>query len=261
MHGFHDSNGCLPASGWTVAGPGNPAGKYVGWRPLTAPFIEQENLKRLYDTNLNWWDGANITVASVPVATYRCPSAPDRQVTSAVAKSPRPAMSFPNPLGVTDYEAVMGVQPNSVNPHMGGSFYHSGNRFSPMYRNSTVRLTDVGDGTSATILLVECGGRPLVYRNRIAQPGLNNDQGIGWADSEGPFSFDGAAADGSAEGCGTACSTAMNAKNDNEPYSFHATGSNVLFTDGHVAFVKESVALPTFAALCTMNAGEVVTDY
>jgi prepilin-type N-terminal cleavage/methylation domain-containing protein len=39
LHGFHDSNSCLPASGWTIAGPGNPAGKYVGWRPLTAPFI------------------------------------------------------------------------------------------------------------------------------------------------------------------------------------------------------------------------------
>jgi prepilin-type processing-associated H-X9-DG protein len=196
----------------------------------------------------------------VPVNTYRCPSVPDRQVTSAVAKSPRPAMTFPNPLGVTDYEAVMGVQPNSVNPHTGG-IYNSGNRFAPMFRNSTVRLTDVGDGTSTTILLVECGGRPLVYRNRTAQPGLSNDQGIGWADSEGPFSFDGAAANGSAEGCGAACVAVMNAKNDNEPYSFHSTGSNILFTDGHVAFVKESVSLPTFAALCTMNAGEVVTNY
>src|SRR5688500_7786473 len=49
LHGFHDANGAFPASGWTTAGPGNPAGKYVGWRALTLPFIEQENLKRLYD--------------------------------------------------------------------------------------------------------------------------------------------------------------------------------------------------------------------
>jgi prepilin-type N-terminal cleavage/methylation domain-containing protein len=95
LHGFHDSNNVFPASGWTVAGPGNPAGKYVGWRPLTAPYIEQENLKKLYKFDFNWWEDTNPTVAAIPVKTYRCPSAPERSITSAVAKSPRPAMTFP----------------------------------------------------------------------------------------------------------------------------------------------------------------------
>lgn len=54
----------------------------------------------------------------------------------------------------------------------------------------------------------------------------------------------------------------MNKKNDNEPYSFHSGGANFLFADGHVSFVSESVPLVTFAALCTMNAGEVTSgDY
>src|SRR5687767_15287095 len=48
LHGFHDAQGAFPASGWTTAGPGNPAGKFVGWRPLTLPYIEQENLQKLY---------------------------------------------------------------------------------------------------------------------------------------------------------------------------------------------------------------------
>jgi len=264
LHGFHDANTFFPASGWTTVGPGNPAGKYVGWRPLILPYIEQENLKRLYDFNQNWWDGTNPTAAAVPVLTYRCPSAPDRQVLSAVAKPPRPAMTFSNPLAVTDYEAVMGVQPAAVNSHLPAAIYNSTNRFSVMYRNSMTRMTDIGDGTSSTVMVVECGARPLVYRNRSAQPGLNNDQGIAWADSEGPFSFDGATSDGSAEGCGPGggCTTVMNAKNDNEPYSFHSTGANFLFADGHVQFIRESISLATFAALCTMNAGEVISgDY
>jgi prepilin-type processing-associated H-X9-DG protein/prepilin-type N-terminal cleavage/methylation domain-containing protein len=263
LHAFHDSNHSFPASGWTQAGPGNPAGKYVGWRPLTLPYIEQENLKKLYDFNLNWWEGTNPTAAAVPVKTYRCPSAPDREVLSAVAKAPRPAMTFTNPVAPTDYEAVMGVQPTSVNPHLPTALYSSTNRFSVMSRNSTTKFTDVTDGTSNTIVVVECGARPVVYRNRSGQPALTNDQGICWADSEGPFSFDGAAGDGSAEGCGPGggCTAAMNRKNDNEPYSFHSGGGNFLFADGHVAFVKESVPLVSFAALCTMNAGELAGDY
>ena len=80
-------------------------------------------------------------------------------------------------------------------------------------------------------MVVECAARPLVFRNQLANWNLDNDQGIGWADSEGPFSFDGVSADGSAEGCGAAggCSHAMNMRNDNEPYSFHPGGGNFLF--------------------------------
>jgi len=262
LHHFHDAHSVFPASGWTQAGPGNPQGKFVGWRPLTLPYIEQENLQRLYDFSSNWWEGTNPTAAGVPLKVYQCPSVPTRpDVLSAVAKPPRPAVTFPVPLASTDYEAIMGVQPASIDPVL----YNASNRFSVMYRNSRVRMTDVIDGTSSTIMVVECGGRPLVYRVQVAQPGLSNDQGIGWADSEGPFSLDGAKGDGSQEGCTPAagCTFAMNKKNDNEPYSFHSGGGNFLFADGHVQFVPESVSLTTFAALCTAAGGEVVSasDY
>ena len=169
-------------------------------------------------------------------------------------------MTFVNPLGVTDYEAIMGVQPGSINPHMGSEYYNSGNRFSVMSRNSRTKMTTITDGTSSTIMVTECGGRPMVFRNRSQQSALSNDQGIGWADSEGPFSLDGASTDGAREGCGLAsgCTMSMNVRNDNEPYSFHTGGGNFLFADGHVQFVRESISIHTFAALCTRSAGEVI---
>lgn len=263
LHGFHDANGVFPASGWTTVGPGNPAGKYVGWRPLTLPYIEQENLQKLYDFNVNWWEGTNPTAGAVPVKTYQCPSVPQRAtVLSAVAKSPRPAMTFTNPVAPTDYEAILGVQPSSINPHMPNtSFYNSGNRFSVMSRNSRTTMVGITDGTSNTIMVVECGARPLVFRNRSADSSLSNDQGIGWIDSEGPFSLDGALPDGSSEGCGVNCNVALNKKNDNEPYSFHTGGANFLFADGHVQFIRDNIPIVTLAALLTMNAGEVIADY
>ena len=259
LQNFHDTNTVFPASGWRVAGPGNPQGKYVGWRALSLPYVEQGNLQNLYNFNLHWWEGSNLASAHINVPTYLCPSVPGRkEVTSAVANGIRPAMTFPRPLGPTDYEAIMGVQP-VVNPTL---YATAGTNRSAMYRNSAHKITDITDGASGTILIVESAGRPLVYRLGKADPTLNNDQGQGWIDSEGPFSLDGANAAGQAEGCGPAngCTFAMNKKNDNEPYAFHTGGINVVFADGHVTFVKESVSLATLAALCTRAAGEVMTE-
>jgi len=260
LHHFESAHKVFPASGWTKAGPGNPAGKYVGWRPLTLPFIEQVSLNTAYDFQANWWEGTNAVTAAVPVKTYQCPSTPTRpEVLSAVAKPPRPAMTFANPIAPTDYEAILGVQPNSLNPHLDPPLYDSANRFSVMYRNSTTRFGDIRDGTSLTILVVECAARPSVYRGGKAVANLRDDQGIGWADSEGPFSLDGARSDGSAEGCGPAsgCTVAMNGRNDNEPYAFHPGGCDFLFADAHVAFLAETIGLRQLAALCTMSAGEL----
>jgi prepilin-type processing-associated H-X9-DG protein len=164
-------------------------------------------------------------------------------------------MTFPVPLAPTDYEAIMGVQ-NTVNP----ALYHSGNNRSVLFRNSRVKMTDISDGTSSTVMIVECAARPLVYRNRTADPAAANDQGQGWADSEGPFSLDGADSNGFPfEGVAPAANArALNATNFNEPFSFHSGGANFLFADGHVQFIRDSVALAPFAALCTRAAGEVV---
>ncbi len=41
--------------------------------------------------------------------------------------------------------------------------------------------------------------------------------------------------------------------------SAHPSGANILFADGHVSFVKGSIALPTWQALGTRNGGEVVS--
>ncbi len=108
LHNFEGVNKVFPASGWTTVGPGNPAGKYVGWRPLTLPYIEQANTQQLYDFNLHWWEGTNATVAAVPIKAYLCPTVPTRpDVLSAIAHPPRPAMTFANPIAPTDYEAIM----------------------------------------------------------------------------------------------------------------------------------------------------------
>jgi prepilin-type N-terminal cleavage/methylation domain-containing protein/prepilin-type processing-associated H-X9-DG protein len=256
LHNFLDTNQVFPASGWTTAGPGNPAGKFVGWRALSLPYIEQSALQNLYDFRVQWWEGNNLNAAVYQVKIYQCPSVPRRKiVNSAPAKPPRPAMTFPGALAPTDYEVIMGVQ-SVINPTLYAS--DATNR-SVLFRNSTTRLTDVTDGTSTTIVLGECAARPLVYQRRMENPTLQNDQGQGWIDSEGPFSLHGSSEDGTLIGLGPILSPrAMNATNLNEPYSFHTGGANFVFADGHVQFIRESVRLEVFATLCTRAGGEVV---
>jgi prepilin-type N-terminal cleavage/methylation domain-containing protein/prepilin-type processing-associated H-X9-DG protein len=257
LHNFHDANQVFPASGWRQAGPGNPQGKGVGWRALTLPYIEQGNLQGLYTFSLHWWEGPNLAVAHVRVPLYECPSVPRRkEALSAPAIWIRPAMDFPRPLAPTDYEAIMGVQ-NTINP----ALYNTGNNRSVMFRNSTVRMTDVTDGTSGTVMVVECAARPLTFRGRAVDETVANDQGQGWIDSEGPFSLDGSSESGVPfEGVApSATARALNATNFNEPYSFHEGGANMLFADGHIQFMRETIPLAVFAGLCTRAAGEVVT--
>jgi prepilin-type processing-associated H-X9-DG protein len=129
-----------------------------------------------------------------------------------------------------------------------------------MFRNSSIRMTQITDGASHTILVVECAARPLTFRGRVARPDLVNDQGQGWIDSEGPFSIDGSNEDGSLQGQGPALTpVAINATNENEPYSFHAGGANFLFADSHVRFIAETIPLEVFAGFCTRAGGEVFT--
>jgi len=255
LHLFHDANRAFPASGWTTTGPGNPAGKFVGWRPLIFPYLEQIQAHRLYNFSIHWWEETNLTLAAIAFPQFRCPATPEGSpLLSIIAKNPRPALTLALPLGPTDYEAIQGVQPNSIDPF----FYNSTNRFAVMHRNSRTRLSDIADGSSNTICVVECSGRPVVYRLQRPRRDLSNDQGIGWVDSEGAFSLDGASADGSREGCTPAsgCDRPMNVRNDNEPFSFHPTGIQVLYADGRVEFLSQSLDLKVMAALSTRAAGD-----
>ncbi len=256
---FESTEKVFPASGWTQAGPGNPHGKFVGWRTVILPYLEQSNVRDLYRSDLNWWEGTNIAVASIPITTFVCPSTPSvPPVISAIAKSPRPAFTFDPPLARTDYEAIQGIQPSSI----ASPIYNATNRFSVMHRNSRNNIASITDGSSNTIMVAETAGRPTVFRRRVANTNLTNDQGIGWADSESAYSLDGSSSDGMREGCTPAqgCAVAMNARNDNEPYSFHPGGTNFLFADGHVSLLSQEIELSILSALCTRAAGEIQSE-
>jgi len=256
LHNFHSAHRVFPASGWTVPGPSNALGKYISWRAMLLPYIERSTVSSVYQFEKHWWEASNPEIGQLQLPLFQCPSVPQGPpILEAVAKAPRPAMQFSGPLSTCDYEALMGVQ-RSVNLDL---YSTPATNRSVLFRNSQIRMADIRDGSSNTVIIVECAARPTVYRRGRLVNGLRNDQGYGWIDSESGFSLDGASWDGQTQGLGpTLTPRAINATNENEPYSFHQGGANFLFADGHVVFLSEQTPLETVAAFSTRDAGEIV---
>lgn len=261
MHNYSLNNGYFPAAMYSVVAPGNPSGTRHSWRAFTLPFIEQGSLQSLYKFDRHWHAPENFDAVQTQVKTFLCPSVPQRQSVTAVG-----SLTYPSGLGGNDYETTNGVKNGCLNPRYVNDLQSRG----ALYKNVPTRIDDIADGTSQTIMFVECGARPSLFRG--GKPtGLLHTEGYGWADHNGPFSLDGASPDGlvlesssiSASGAITgAAIRPMNATNQNEVYSFHVGGSNVAFCDGSVTFVRESISLAVFAAMVTRayGPGEAIVD-
>jgi prepilin-type N-terminal cleavage/methylation domain-containing protein/prepilin-type processing-associated H-X9-DG protein len=127
-------------------------------------------------------------------------------------------------------------------------------------------IAAITDGTSNTVMVAEGAARPVGYnhartiyvQNGGPVDGVINPVGGGggaWAD---PFSFAhlaGSSADG-IRGNGICL---INCTSNNEIYAFHPGGANVLFADGSVHFLKESVNPLVVVHFITRAGGEIIS--
>ena len=242
LHNHHDTFSAFPP-GVRMTTPRR------SFMPDLLPFIEQQNVP--YDLNRDWDDPANRTAVQTRLAVLLCPSTP--------RGLPYDNFSFPAIGGaVGDYTCTHGV--NHGYCDLAGWPWILPVDWNGILTTRATRLVDVTDGTSSTFLLVEDAGRPLLFRmGHIATGGAGNGC---WADPDYELALDGSdnLLTGPGQGMGTCV---MNCTNDNEVYSFHPGGANMLFADGSVHFLRDSIAAKTFAALTTKATGEVISgsDY
>jgi prepilin-type N-terminal cleavage/methylation domain-containing protein/prepilin-type processing-associated H-X9-DG protein len=134
---------------------------------------------------------------------------------------------------------------------------------------STIRMASITDGTSNTMIVSECAGRPAGYNGfrqiyYYVPDGLYVDGviepvtagGGAWADQ---FTYARlAGAQGRQNGLrGGTCM--VNCTSDDEIYSFHPGGANALFADGSVHFLKDVASVQLIAALVTRAGGEIIS--
>ncbi len=284
-HNYESAYKTLPPSlivelGMPPGGAGQPGFPYPGivhsWVPNLLPYIEQENLYRLYNFRYPWFSSPalvpgtpdNQAVLRSPIPTLLCPAAPGSERT--VSGVFRFGTNFPySNLAVTDYATCSAINPGSITffgypatttqimllsamrPEASGAgLVLIG--FPPMKPNP---VTQIRDGSSNTILICEDAGRPERWvGGRYIANDLNDG---GWGHHENDYGLDGAVSktDPSSPG-----NCVINCHNNNETYSFHSGGANHVFADGSVRFIRETISPRTYAALITARGGSLTPE-
>ena len=248
LHNYHDTLRCFP--------PSNARGH--SWVPFVLRFVEQGNLYDEYHWDVSWDDPLNQPAVNTHLAVVRCPSTPG---------GAERFDQLPNGLtaATSDYSATSGVSSLLVDvglvpatPSLAGVMTASG----------SVRMADVCDGTSHTLMIAEDAGRPEFWTAHGRGPdelslGCGNYsvtggrvRGAGWADPAIAIPMHGFTHDGLS--CPGPC--AINCTNNNETFSFHPGGVSAAFADGGVRFLSETTDIATYAALISRAGGEVIPE-
>jgi prepilin-type processing-associated H-X9-DG protein/prepilin-type N-terminal cleavage/methylation domain-containing protein len=248
LHGYHDSYGSFPHAYDCRALFIDPSRVRDGtrwivtksWATLILPFIEQDNLER---QGYAAYQGRNLPL-------YHCPSDPR---STGVWTS----QQYGND-GLTDYLAVTGT--DTFQPYPSGPSWRDRND-GVLYGSSHIRIDQIGDGTSNTLLLGERPPSPDLYVGWWTWGAI--DASLGVRDTFAVYET-GVKNDAHSQSCirllpekfrpgpGNYCDV-------HHFWSQHPGGANWAFADGSVRFLTYA-NVSAMAALATRAGGEVVTE-
>jgi len=245
-----------------------------------------------YSYEYNDASGGNFTGASPAIGVFICPSTPRTGTRDTAASDPNASpyeQAQPSGYGYMDYAPSVYTDINVQN----GMLNIGGLGATPIvpYRNKLVAakgllkdsktlISEVTDGLSNTIAVLECAGRDERFVSQYFESMYPVVRGQGpagyannarhrfwrWADPGSAFGTSGQPNNKGLptnEGSPwpTTTATAGNQAGPNEePYSNHPGGINALFGDGSVRFVKDSVNLVAFRGILTIAGGDVVSS-
>jgi prepilin-type processing-associated H-X9-DG protein len=246
--GFADANdGCLPRDSVNVP--------QASWNAEILAFIGEEKLARQYTPGRDWWEAGtsgNREVAQARVAVFLCPAtpSPDRWV---LTRDPdEPARNFR--AAPTDYVGSAGAyyQNNDESNLVPGAMHH---------RKITrrIRESDIQDGTSYTLLVVEMADKPNIWTaGKMSEDRSGTPQAPALAGQWAAPNWNHLRSH-SPDGKTTFGPCAVNCSNAAGIYSFHPGGANVLMCDGSVRFLKAGMSQEMLIALVSIDGGEILS--
>lgn len=263
-HTFHDTNNKLP--GWNF-NAGTPTG-YNSWIVALLPFVEQKAAADVYaaaaaDVRQRPAPGMGAASAMTISPILRCPAdfgaLQDNGVYERYAAGQKPSPTAPA-AAVLPGGMYTGCSSYGANGGTTTAVASNG----VIFQNSLIKLTDVTDGTSSTLLLGErktydknwAGLQALLNPGSLEARDLRLYAGI-WASSGGLYRR--AVAQINTRIPDNYTSTTAFLARINVYGSEHSGGCNVSFCDGSVRFLNENTSLITLQALSTREGGEVIT--
>jgi prepilin-type N-terminal cleavage/methylation domain-containing protein/prepilin-type processing-associated H-X9-DG protein len=231
LHARHDAEGSFPPA---FASSGYNPG--WGWGALLLPYLEQANLANANGIPFSVFGGgtnpASPTVLTqVRLNVFRCPSDTGPDINA-----------FRNNFATSNYRAVAGPG------DLGSVGYAPGMDFGGvMFQNSTVRITDVTDGTSNTLAIGECMYDERTTKWAALWPGFIGLYNGGVMISCVMWSID----------------DVNDRINGPAPQAFssrHPGGALFGFCDGSVRFFRESGNMTSLKYLAGRNDGVIVNS-
>jgi prepilin-type N-terminal cleavage/methylation domain-containing protein len=265
LHNYHNDYSRFPYASFNggTAGTSNLPG--VSWHALILPYIEQDNIGKLVNPRLAAYINAtapnvNQALGQYRIPTFMCPSADGNRSASTID---RPIVSGPNAF-VTHYVGNAG--PKGTNPFTGQPYsvstvaanqgglategilpYSTGRQTvaTPAPKCNAIKITDIHDGTTNTIMIFECswlGLETASYRSWVRGIAWNNDSTSSKNVTNAPR---------------VQAYTTVGTYNDISMGSNHPQGLNIVMGDCSVRFIPNSIDLNNvLKPMASRNGGE-----
>ena len=258
MHNYEGANGVFPQAR-------NPWPLVHSGLSRLLPYVEQDNLQRLCDFTTPPTSATNVAASQTKVSLFLCPS------DSNTGQVP----------GQPDYGTSYVA--NNGSGTIGYGLIASGDG---IFTQSAVKVAGIGDGLSNTVAISESvmgtgvlpTGIPtdlrMIATSVLEVPGGTDptpaacDSAAGiWSAKRGAKWIDGHYGNSlynhyyAPNPRTWDCGNGSHNKGLSTARSWHSGGVNLLLVDGSVRFVRDGIDLPTWRALSTRDAGEVIGNY
>jgi prepilin-type N-terminal cleavage/methylation domain-containing protein/prepilin-type processing-associated H-X9-DG protein len=222
IFGHEMSRRVFPVGCLGCQGPPFPL-RQVSWNVFILPFVEESAAAAAFDPRFSYRSAENREAASIVVPLFRCPSTTRTRRTGPTTgdRNRNGRWDEGDGLAYTDYGGMFGVGhpvPTPLPEHAGVMQYER-----------PTRARDVVDGLSKTVLVAECTGRDSAFQSE-------------WANGQNIFD--------------QWHTNRINRSQNNEIWSDHPGTAGVVFCDGHVEFLEESIEQGVLLALLTRAGGE-----
>jgi prepilin-type N-terminal cleavage/methylation domain-containing protein len=249
LHNYHDTIGTFP-SGWIGVESTAPYRPYVkgvsgmGWHVMLLPQLDQGPLYQQLNFGQPVTHTDNGELFDTILTVYRCPSdsGPERWdleqegSPGTILKSSLPTANYVGVFGTTEIHECESLMPGQT-CFSNGTFSH----------NSVVRMRDLLDGSSTTIIVGERAARSPVG----TAPHFSTWVGVIPAGEE---TFE--------RILGSTDHVPNHPGGHLEDFSSnHSGGAQFILGDGSVRFISESIDLGVYQGLATLRGNEVIGNF